>query len=150
MKKIYMFAALMLLTGLSACRAKDEPVLTGILFDRGHGSMWGNQLYIEVRRNEIVTAGFISERTGDWETREHIPITEDQWKALEAAVLKLELQEETVSWKDRLFGGTVLDGGEYRHLSLVRGKEECKYRWPNSEEARALEALLEQLAKATE
>lgn len=149
MKKFCIVTALILLTGLSACHANQDISLTAIAFDRGHSSAWGNQLYMEVRKTEIVVLKRIAKDTGELETLEHIPIAPEQWDALEAALLHLELQEDTMSWKDRLFGGSKLDGGEYRNLSLTysSGKKEntTKYRWPASEEANAFEALLEQL-----
>lgn len=149
MKRICIVATLMLLTGLPACQVKQNAPLTAIGFDRGHSSAWGNQLYVEVQKTEIVVLKRVVKDTGELEVLEHIPIAPEQWDTLESAVLMLELQEDTVSWKDRLFGGSKLDGGERRSLSLTYGSGEkestAKYRWPASKEANAFEALLEQL-----
>lgn len=152
MKKLCIIAALMLLTGLSGCHAKKDYALTGIIFDRGHGSVWGNQLYMEVHSTQIVKLRYISKDTGQLETLEQIPIRLEQWEALKAAVLNLELQEQTASWKERLFGHSKLDGGEYRNLSLIYsggGKEVAtKYQWHGSAEAQELEDMLELLAQS--
>ena len=152
MKRFCIVAALMLLTGLPGCHAKEDYVLTGIIFDRGHGSAWGNQLYMEVQGTKIVRLRYISKDTGQLETLEYIPILPEQWEALKSAVLKLELQKETVSWKERLLGHSKLDGGEYRNLSLIYSADDkevtTRYQWPGSPEAQGLEAMLEQLAQS--
>lgn len=152
MKKFCIIAALLLLAGLTACHAEEDSALTGIIFDRGHGSAWGNQFYIEVRDCEIVQLRCIEEDTMELESLEHVSIRPEQWEALKTAVLNLELREETSAWKDRLFGHSKLDGGEYRNLSLIYrsgGKEVAvRYRWPDSADAQALEAALEQLAQS--
>ncbi len=150
MKKFCILAALMLLTGLPGCQTKQDPALTGLIFDRGSGSEWGNQLYIEVNSGQIVTLRYVSQETGQLETLEQIPIQPEQWEAIAAALGKLELQKDTASWKDWLLGSSKLDGGQYRKLSLIYdagGKEtQTDYRWPDSPEAGQLEAMLETLA----
>jgi len=152
MKKICIVAALMLLTGLSGCHAKADYVLTGIIFDRGHDSAWGNQLYMKIYSTEIVRLHYISKDTGQLEILEHIPIQPEQWEALKCAVLDLELRKDTLSWRERLFGHSKLDGGAYRNLSLVYsggGKEvTTKYQWPESTQAQELEDMLEHLAQS--
>jgi len=152
MKKICIVAALMLLIGLSGCHGKEDYGLTGIIFDRGHDSAWGNQLYMQVCSTQIVSLRYIAKDTGQLETLEHIPIRPEQWEALKSAVLHLDLQKDTVSWKERFFGRRKLDGGAYRNLSLIYssgGKETTtKYQWPESSEAQELEAMLGQLAQS--
>lgn len=151
MKRICIVAALMLLTGLPGCHVKENSALTGIIFDRGNGSVWGNQLYMEVNSTEIGMLRYISKETGQLETLEHILIQPEEWEALKSAICELELQKDTPSWKERLFGHSKLDGGNYRNLSLIysNGVKETttKYQWPGSAAAQELEDMLEQLVQ---
>lgn len=148
MKKVFI-AALLLLTGLSACGVNEESVLSGIIFERGHGSMWGNQLYLDVRANQINRIQYIVDETMVLESRENIPIVPEQWQALENAVLCLDLKEDKSSWKDILFGSSKLDGGEYTKLTLIwrtgHKEKEINYLWSQSQQSAVLEAILEQL-----
>lgn len=138
-----------LMLGITGCDTKEVGVITGIRFERGHGSMWGNQFYIEVRTDEIREARFFPEGGQNQVTREHIPVSAQQWEALCRAVDALELVEYRTSFWQKLFGNKKLDGGEYRTLTLIRQngatEEETVYRWPSASEALALETLLEQL-----
>jgi len=152
MRKFCIIAVLMVLTGLSGCRGKADYALTGFIFDRGHGSAWGNQLYMEVRSTEIVVLNYISKETNQLETLERIPIQPEQWEALKTVLLNLKLQKDSLSWKEWLFKHNKLDGGEYRKLSLIYsgdGEEtETKYRWPGNAAAQELEEMLEQLVRS--
>ena len=126
---------------LSGCSAKRNQELTAISFNRGHGSMWGNQFYIEISPVEIVTARYIPEGSWDLVTVEHLPITDAQWEKIKSAVEQLPLEKaRTNIWEKQ-----KLDGSEFRELTLVRGKKEVTYYWPNKPEAQQLEALLEAL-----
>lgn len=138
---VFVFVALVLL--LTGCAAKEESAVTGIRFNRGHGSAWGNQFYIELDAEQIVTASYIPEGTGELVTVNHIPITDAQWQSIIAAAQQLPLgKARTNPWENR-----KLDGGEFRELTLIRGKKETKYRWPDGPEAQQLEQLLETLLK---
>lgn len=151
MKRIWMIALLILLTGLAACRAKEDPVLSGIVFERGHGSMWGNQFYIDVNADQVNQLRFVSDDTQEPDTRENIPVLPEQWRELEDAVKCLDLKEEKDFWLDKIVGQAKLDGGEYRKLTLrwKNGDEEIEinYKWTQSQHTEKLEALLEQLAQ---
>lgn len=120
-------------------------MVTKLTFDRGHGSAWGNQFYIELSPEEIVILRYIPEGSAELETREHIPIREDTWKQLQTHLEALTLEEETVSLWQRLFGSKKLDGGAYRRLILSYEDRAVTYRWPEGGDA--LEAFLETLAK---
>lgn len=151
MKKFYVIVALILLTGLSACHAKDDPVLSGIIFERSHGSMWGNQFYIDINASQIKQLSYVSKDTLELDTHRSIPILPEQWQALEDAVMLLDLQEDKTAWKDSLFGSHKADGGEYRKLTLLwrngNDEKEIHYLWTQSQQAEILESLLEQLAE---
>jgi len=137
---------------LTACGQVDT-ALAGIQFERGHGSAWGNQLYVEIYPQEIAIVRFFPEGAAQQVTREHIPITAEQWQQLRQAVEQLKLQEKRSSWLDKRFGHSKLDGGEYRNLTLVwqTGKKVVRtdYHWPQTAQADILETLLEQLAAST-
>ena len=134
---VFAFGALL----LSGCSAKRNQELTTICFNRGHDSMWGNQFYIEISPEEIVIARYIPEGSWDLVTVEHLPITDDQWQSIKNTVEKLPLEKaRTDIWEKQ-----KLDGSEFRELTLVRGKKETLYAWPNTPEAQQLEQLLETL-----
>lgn len=134
---VFAFGALL----LSGCNANRNQELTAISFNRGHSSMWGNQFYIKISPVEIVTARYIPEGSWDLVTVEHLPITDAQWQKIKSAVAQLPLEKaRTNIWEKQ-----KLDGGEFRELTLVRGKKEVTYYWPNIPQAQQLEALLEAL-----
>ena len=126
---------------LSGCGAKRNSDITTIKFNRGHGSMWGNQFYINLSPTQIVTARYIPEGSWDLVTVEQIPIPDAQWQQIKSAVEQLPLKKaRTDIWEKQ-----KLDGGEFRELTLVRGTKEVTYDWPNTPEAQQLEQLLETL-----
>lgn len=137
------------LFGMAGCASEKEDEIIGIIFERGHGSMWGNQFYIHVEKTEIVQSRYIPENAQDQQTRQNIPITQQQWEELLAAVQMLKLQEECPSLWESLLGNSKLDGGEYRELILIwstpKGEKEMSYQWPGDERAEKLEILLTQL-----
>lgn len=144
---LFMIAAL-LLTG---CKAKEDSKIIGVIFERGHGSTWGNQFYIEVRADEIVLARYFPENSQDKEVCEHIPITPEQWNAVCMAVQALELKEDRPSLWQKLWKSRKLDGGEYRVLTVIWVEEvEIAYQWPNNQQSKDLETLLEQLVVTSE
>lgn len=143
----------LLLLGLTGCGAKQEdvPVLTRVILDRGHGSMWGNQFYMDVCADEIVqTRYFQPDDPGGELTEENArPITAEQWEQIMAAVEAVEpslIPVRETLW-NRLFDrGKTLDGGEFHHLTLYWAEDEgIRYEWPANEQAAALERILEQL-----
>ncbi len=146
-------ASMLLCAALSAC-GQSNATLVSILFERGHGSQWGNQFYIEVNEQRIVTLRVISQSTMELREQKDIPISPEQWQELAAAVQDLELKQTRENWIHKLFGGSALDGGEYRHLTLIwqteQGTAQTQYQWPQSQQADQLERLLEQLAKTGE
>lgn len=135
---------MLLLLPLYGCgSAAPSAALSGIVFERGHGSAWGNQLYLEVCPEEIVVARYIPEGSTELQTAEKIPITQTQWQRLEAQLQEMTLEKERVSWWQQLLGKKKLDGGEYRKLTLVYGDAQVACRWPD--DGAELEALLEYL-----
>ena len=134
---LFLMAALL----LSGCGAKRNSEITKIIFNRGHGSAWGNQFYIKISPEEIVTARYIPEGSWDLVTVEHLPITDAQWQTVISTVEQLPLEKaRTNIWEKQ-----KLDGSEFRELTLVRGKKEVTYYWPNTPEAQQLEQFFETL-----
>lgn len=137
---LIMLLILFLVALLPGCGTKEDGI-TAIEFNRGHGSMWGNQLYMEVQPTQIVLARYIPEGQSELVTVEHLPITDDQWQTVKSTVEQLPLEKaRTNIWEKQ-----KLDGGQFRELTLERGKKETTYYWPNVPEAQQLEALLETL-----
>lgn len=138
------------LFSLTGCRQEESGDMTQITFERGNGSTWGNQFYIEVCPRQILLVRYFPEGASQQQTKEQIPITREQWDTLFRAVQALELTPEKSSFLQNLFGGQKLDGGEYRKLTLVwqtdSGEKEITYRLPGGPQADRLEQLLEQLA----
>ena len=136
---------------LSGCgkKVEEEGTLVGVIFERGHGSAWGNQFYMEVCEDEIIQANYISEDSADLVTEEHIAITSEQWQEICDVIEKMELEKvKSSAWKEQL-GVDILDGGAYHELSLIwkteKGEKSVAYHWPEDEAGAALEQLLEQL-----
>ena len=144
--KKYIFALCVLLCGLLIGCRQEPADLVGIIFERGHGSMWGNQFYIEVCAREITVTQYFPEGASDPIVREHVPITAAQWQNLTEAIQGLELEEDRSTLREKLFGHSRQDGGEFRYLILQWETQQKKYKWPQTQQANALEAMLEQLA----
>lgn len=108
--------------------------------------MWGNQFYVDVSPVQINEAKFFSpdDPGGELLLRERLPIRQEQWEAIEAAVKELtpNLKEQK-----RQKSSQKLDGGEFHILTLTwnrNGKEqETTYSWPADGSAEKLEQLLE-------
>lgn len=131
---------------LTGCGAKEDSMITGVIFDRGHGSAWGNLFYIEVCADEIALARYFPENSQDQEVCQHKPITPEQWSAVCTAVQALDLMEDRPSLWQKLWKSRKLDGGEYRTLTVIWDENtEISYEWPDHQQAKELELLLEQL-----
>lgn len=134
---LFMMVALL----LSGCGAKRNSEITKIIFNRGHGSAWGNQFYIRISPAEIETARYIPEGSGDLVTVEHLPMADARWQTIKSIVEQLPLEKaRTDIWEKQ-----KLDGSEFRELTLVRGKKEVTYYWPDTPEAQQLEQFFETL-----
>jgi len=158
MRKCSWIWCLMLLLALTGCGAaqKELSAPLRVVLDRGHGSMWGNQFYMDVCADGILQTHFFSpdDPGGELMTVSECPITAEQWEQVVSAVKDLEPSLVPVRkniWK-RLFGQEKkLDGGEYHHLTIYWAEDEgIAYEWPANEQAAALETLLEQLVPTDE
>ena len=145
-------AVLTLLLGLTGCGAarEDTPVLTRVILDRGHGSMWGDQFYVDVCAEEILQTNYFSpdDPGGELLSKSGLPIDSQSWAEIVSAVealAPLTPVRESL-WKKLFGGGRASDGTGYRHLTLYWADGEAiGYQWPDNEDAAALEKLLEQL-----
>ena len=141
MKSKVLVVIMLLALLLPGCKALDEPQVTAVIFNRGHGSAWGNQFYIHVEPEQIVMARYIPAGSSELVTVEHIPITAAQWETIRSMVEQMPLEKaRTDLWEKQ-----KLDGSEFRELTLVRGKKEITYWWPDILQAQQLEQLLETL-----
>ena len=144
MKRMIWLIALLPVLMLSGCGLKPElKNLTGLAFERGNGSSWGDQLYISLTQSQILTLRYIPAGTGQLVTLEQIPITQDQWQAIVRVLEQLPLKEKRTSLLGGLF--QKQDGSDYRKLTLAYGEKKIAYEWPA--EAEGLERLLEQLVE---
>ena len=136
--------SLLLLLGMCGCGRKTTSAqLTGMILERGHGSMWGNQFYIDVCPTQINQIRFFSpdDPGGELLLRENIPISPEDWEEIVAAVNTLtpNLQKE----KRQKESSLMLDGGAFYKLTLMWDGEATTYRWPEDEAATKLERILE-------
>ena len=149
-----MMACLICLSGCGAAQ-EENPVLTRVTLDRGHGSMWGNQFYMDVNAQEILQTNYFSpdDPGGELLTGSGLPLEVQQWDEITAAVEAMEPLtpvKESI-WKKLFSKGHALDGTQYHRLTLYWGNGDgVDYVWPDSEQAAALEALLEQLVIGAE
>ena len=135
----------------------EGAVLTQVIYDRGHGSEWGNQFHMNIKRDEICLASWFSPDHEELEA-DHVPLSEETWLEIEALVLELLPEMEPVKEPgllDRLFEKAmpqVLDGGEYHTLNLVWETEDeiltIEYVWTGSSGQLELEAALENLTNS--
>ncbi len=138
--KTCLLVMVILIGCLAGCLAKKDEI-TEIRFNRGHDSMWGNQFYIAIQATEIVQAHYIPEGSSELVTVEHLSITEAQWQTIKSMVEQLPLEKvRTNIWEKQ-----KLDGSEFRELTLVRGKKETTYYWPDTPEAQQMEQFFEAL-----
>ena len=148
-----------MLISLGGCAEKNiiDETPVRIIFNRTHGSVWGAQLYMDICPEEITTARYFTDRSVSWDQQysENVPITEEQWNAVEAAVNDLRPLLEEVkkpSLLKRIISSRhpTVDGPLTRRLTLVfeTGDEllSIEYDCPHSDQTTALEQLLEELA----
>lgn len=142
------------LTGCGEAKLPADTTLNRVTYDRSHGSLWGVQFYIDLTETEIVKTHFFRPGEGDLTEVSSVPITAEQWKQVEEALLSLA-PSLTVKKGEKLgfFKKQKLDGAESRTLTLtweIENKEQTiSYDWPSNDEADALEELLEAMAQAT-
>lgn len=136
-----------LLLGLTGCSAKQPLAITELRFERGNGSVGGNRFYIQVRADQILQLQYVPEGTGQLQTLEQIPLANEQWTQLCAAVWDLDLKQFRQRWWQELLKSRKQDGGDYRTLTLTweNGKE-TTYQLPADGQSDTLEQLLKQLA----
>lgn len=138
---LFLFLPVLLLPGCGQAPAGQD--LTGLTFQRGNGSAWGDQLYISMTREQIQVLRYIPAGTAEPVTLEQLPVTQEQWQAITQALAQLPLEAERTSLLAKLF--PKRDGGDYRRLTLICGEKAVAYRWPA--QGAQLEQLLEQLVE---
>lgn len=125
----------------------EKAEITQLTFDRGNGSSWGDQLYVCVKSDRIVTLRYYSSETEGVEVLEDLPITEAQWQSLVEALDGVELKKEKSGLLEKLFGKS--DGGDYRRLAVAHGEKSVVYGL--SDNADSLEkAFIDLVAEVTE
>lgn len=151
-----LFLTLLFLAGLTGCGnssafAPSCSPLSGVTFDRSHGSLWGIQFYISLTEAEIKEARFFQPGASEQTEISAVPLEEKAWEEIEQAVSSLLPSLAEKREKKSLFGMKKLDGAEERTLTLTweteNGEKAITYAWPSSEEAAKLEKLLEELVQ---
>lgn len=151
-----LFLTLLFLAGLAGCGSSSAFApscgsLSGVIFDRSHGSLWGIQFYISLTETEIKEARFFQPGASEQAEISAVPLDGETWEQVEQAVSNLLPSLAEKQEKNSLFGMKKLDGTEERTLTLTwkteNGKKTITYTWPSSEEAAKLEKLLEGLVQ---
>lgn len=148
-----------MLISLGGCAEKSIADVTPIrvIFNRTHGSVWGDQFYMDICPEEITSTRFFSKInfSNEQVTQENVSITEEQWAAVEAAVTDLRPLLEEVknpSLLKRIINSRhpTVDGHLTRRLTLVFETDDeplsIEYNCPHSDQTTELEQLLEELA----
>lgn len=137
----------------------NNAILRGVEYGWSSGSMARAEFFVEVNESEIVKARYYPEVTENWaddiSTKEHVSITEDDWKSICDAVELLYpvLEEYSPSATEGLFsaiaGEQVLDGGDTFDFALtweIDGELVRKnYYSPDYERFRVLSTILTEL-----
>ncbi len=141
MKKL--FASLLVLILLTGCSAPSGEI-TSITFERGNGSVWGHQFYIELTPSEIVALRYPAPQSHDIVEEAHIPIAREDWEKALLLTEKLSpyLKEYKASFIKLLFRRGITDGTDFKHLTLCYGEDSILYKLPYVDEAFALEEFL--------
>ena len=148
--------------GRNAESAAPQPrgTLTAIEYSRRVDMVWGENFSVRVAPEEIVFIDYFVEEDRDYRFESGIPLTENQWQALESAALELlpglteiKPKKETL-WK-RLFKKEdpfLLDGADSSTLSFDWQTEDgivsVSYNWKHDDsKAQQLIDLLYALQK---
>lgn len=133
--------------------------LVGLTYNRTRGTVAGEDFFIALSSEEVVsTVYWPSDYSAFENTKEHIPISREQWAEVEQVVLELYPLMNELSDSDGDTDGLwpeieVLDGGDSDTLTLTwdtgSGTQTTEYSWPNDRRVLTLTALLEELAEPT-
>lgn len=133
----------------------DIAALERVIFDRGHGSVWGNQFFTELTAAELVITRFFdpSDPTRTLLTRTNQALAPEEWPQLTAAIVALLPHLPTAKHRFRLFARkpfpAAADGTAYCKLTLFfrsgRKLRTTSVPMPDCPEANAFEQLLEHL-----
>ena len=133
----------------------DIAALERVIFDRGHGSVWGNQFFTELTAAELVITRFFdpADPTRTLLTRTNQALAPEEWPQLTAAIAALLPHLPTAKHRFRLFARkpfpAAADGTAYRKLTLFfrsgRKLRTISASMPDCPEANAFEQLLEHL-----
>ena len=152
-RKLICVLAVFLAAGLLAGCGKEElseENLSGITYNRSHGSMWGVQFYIDITEDEISYTHFFLPEEYEMIEGEAEEITKEEWEKIKNSVMEFlpDLEEKK---SGGFLEGMVLDGGEEKSLTLTweteKGEKEIEYIWPGGEAFDEFEKFLEDFAK---
>ena len=98
---------------------------TEFTFERENGSLQGEQLYVCINREQIVSLRYFSPESGAAESLEGLPITKEGWQRITALLEKLELKRERAGLLEKLF--PKQDGSDSRRLTVRYGEKSVDY-----------------------
>lgn len=135
---------LLLLFSLSGCGADvTDETLSGITYEYGNGSTWGDGFFITITEQEIVTLRCFMD--GEEIMASNIPIPPEAWEMIAHTVIDLAPEKDrSLPWEPP----GKLDGGDYRILTLTletkSGMKDTVCKWPADGDL--LEQQLKELA----
>lgn len=111
----------------------DGMKLAGVEYANVNGMVYDDDLYMNIEQGRVVSARYFdneSDRDDDYADIENIPITQEQWSAIENALLDvLPVMEQKVEKKTSVLGKLLLknlrdnvemtDGPQYTSVSLT-------------------------------
>lgn len=131
--------------------------LIGVTMEYSAGSMvWGTEFDIDLTESEMVSCAYW-DHEGDMSqmtTKEHVPVTEEQWADVKKAVMDLwgsweEIPENVLNKKPDP-NIQVLDGGGYNRWWLTwkteDGTQKIRYYYPSDRRAATLNDILMEIA----
>lgn len=171
-------------TLLSGCTEQREPgnrgetemgkgkdmTLAGVIYENQNGMVYGADLDLHIEKERIVSAWYFSQETpeeevsaGEYVSVEDIPITPEQWAAIEDAVMELapqlkEKQDREPGLFARLFMKAMpqpTDGPNESNFYLLwqngaGEREQVEYEIPSDENFLTLITLMEETVKTAE
>ena len=151
-KTIVWFGIFCLISLLCACgQTVQTDTLQSLTFERGHGSMWGNQFYVDICPTQITCARYFPQNSSELTEVQALPIDEKDWQQIETILQAMPLEEEKTTLRDILWERHRLDGGAFYELTLTlesaRGEKKVIIHWSDDPSSQQLESFLEDLVR---
>lgn len=149
---------------------RKNMTLAGVIYENQNGMVYGADLSLHIERERIVSAWYFSQETpgeevsaGEYVSVEDIPITPEQWAAIEDAVMEMEpllkeKQDREPGFFAKLFMKAMpqpTDGPSESNFFLLWQNEDgeteqVQYEIPSGEDFLSLLNVMEETVRQTE